>query len=126
MSDLYLVLRSRLDAVTNWVTISSDVLKEARTARGLSFEAVSRQASCSSKTYERYEKAGRLPEHMVETFADILGLEIERPTRTTTRVTIAEPISSEMVAVVERLDRVADEVEGLRRELREALAKVAI
>jgi transcriptional regulator with XRE-family HTH domain len=91
MSDLYLVLRSRLESVTSWVSLGTDVMFRARKAKGLSYEAVARQANVSSKTYERYEKRGRVPEHEVEMFADILGLEIERPARE--RVTLEPPLA---------------------------------
>jgi transcriptional regulator with XRE-family HTH domain len=101
MSDLYLVLRSRLDTVTNWVTLGTDVMKRARKAKGLSYEGVARQTNVSSKTYERYEKAGRVPEHMVEPFADVLGLEIERPGRE--RVVIGET-ESDMLALLRSVD----------------------
>jgi DNA-binding transcriptional regulator YiaG len=56
MSDLYLVLRSRLAAVAEWVYIPTDVLREARERKGLSYETMGRVLNVSSKTYERYEK----------------------------------------------------------------------
>lgn len=111
MSDLYLVLRSRLDAVTNWVAISTDVLRSARKAKGLSYEAVSRLANVSSKTYERYEKEGRLPEHSVDAFAEILGLEIDRPART--RVTVGTDPETELAALRGEVAEVREMVQAL-------------
>lgn len=118
MSELYLVLRSRLDAVTNWISLGAEVMRKARKAKGLSYEAVARLASVSSKTYERYEKLGRVPEHMVETFADILGLEIERPGRA--RITV-DPRSS----VEEQMAALQGEVAEVREMVAELLGRGA-
>lgn len=64
----------------NWVTLGTEVMREARNRKGLSYEGVARAANVSAKTYERYEKAGHVPAHLVGRFATILELEIERPT----------------------------------------------
>lgn len=104
---MYLVLKSRLESVANWQYIGSEVLKSARKQRGLSYEAVGRLANVSSKTYERYERDGRVPEHMVDKFAGILGLEIERAVPTPLTVTVGDD---------EQLP--ADDVATLLRELR--------
>src|SRR5690348_2408612 len=79
MSDLYLVLRRRLDSVPEWVYLPTSDLKAARDRAGLSYEGLARQLPVSSKTWERYEKAGRVPRHLVPKVARILGLEIETP-----------------------------------------------
>ena len=118
MSDIYLVLRNRLDAVTNWVAISTEVLKNSRKTRGLSYEAVGRLAKVSSKTYERYERDGRVPEHMVDTFAEILGLEIDRPVHSPTRVTVEGDVKDQMDALREEVA----EVRGMVAELLERTA----
>lgn len=115
MSDLYLVLRSRLEAVTNWVSLGTEVMERARKSKGLSYEAVSRQANVSSKTYERYEKAGRVPEHQISNFADILGLEIERPVRQ--RVIIEDSETIEL----DRISGLEAQVEALRLGQRQVL-----
>lgn len=117
MSDLYLVLRSRLDAVTKWVTLGTDVMKDARNARGLSYEAVSRQANVSAKTYERYEKRGQVPEHQVEAFAGILGLEIERPIRE--RVVVQERETED--AVLSALRVLDDRLQSLEAQVAESV-----
>ena len=90
MSDLYLVLRRRLEEVKNWAYIDTDVLRSARDSRGLSYEAMGRLIPTSSKTYERWEKAGRIPVELVAAIADLLDLEIERPRRERTAVTVVE------------------------------------
>lgn len=87
---MYLVLRSRLDTVKNWVDLGVTVMREARQAKGLSYEAVGRLANVSSKTYERYEKAGRVPGHELVMFASILGLEVSQPTPRPATVTAPE------------------------------------
>src|SRR4051812_6752460 len=88
MSDLYIVLRSRLEALPEWVFIDAAVLRTARERKGLSYETMARAIPVSAKTWERYEKAGRVPRHMVARIAAPLGLEIEEPEpqRVTARV----------------------------------------
>jgi transcriptional regulator with XRE-family HTH domain len=81
MSDLYLVLRRRLEDVVDWVDLGYDVLHDARKRRGLSYEAMGRQLAVASKTYERYEKAGRVPRQLLPKVAEVLDLEIEQPDR---------------------------------------------
>jgi predicted transcriptional regulator len=100
MSDLYLILRTRLEEVADWVQLGPEVMREARTRRGLSYESAARLAHISSKTYERREKAGRWPSHDVAQLAEILDLDIDQPART--QVT---------------LDREAPAVELLQRQL---------
>lgn len=79
MSDLYLVLRHRLDEVKDWVTLGQDVMKGARNSRGWSCESVARKIPVAAKTYDRWEKRGQVPISDVEKVAAILGLQIERP-----------------------------------------------
>jgi len=79
MSDLYLVLRNRLDAVAEWVAIEPAVLRAARERRGLSYETMAREIHVSAKTWERYEKAGRVPRHALRAIAEVLELEIDEP-----------------------------------------------
>src|SRR5215831_11650644 len=79
MSNLVLVLRHRLDDVKDWVIIDGAILESARLRRGLSREAVARQIPCSSKTYERYEKQGRVPRELMPKLMAILEIEIEAP-----------------------------------------------
>lgn len=80
MSDMYLVLRRRLNSVaTEWLDIPTDVVKEARKRKGLSYESAARQVPVAAKTWERWEKRGRVPLFHVDKIAQILALEIERP-----------------------------------------------
>lgn len=82
MSDLYLVLRRRLEDVAahvEWVVLGTDTLKSARNGLGYSYEAMGRQLNVSAKTYERYEKAGHVPRHMLPRVASVLELEITQP-----------------------------------------------
>jgi len=80
-ADLYLVLRSKLDMVADWVELGTPALKAARERLGLSYEGVARQIPVSSKTYERYEKRGRVPRTLLAKFAEVLQLEVEQPAR---------------------------------------------
>lgn len=90
MSDLYLVLRERLEAVAeaDWLPISTDVLVEARARVGLSTEKLAARIHVSSKTYERWEKAGRVKRASLPAIARELGLRIE--------TTELEPITVEV------------------------------
>ena|SRR3990167_1312619 len=119
MSDMYLVLRSRLQAVKQWVTIDTAVMKAARDGRGLSYEAVARQIPCSAKTYERHEKRGRVPLEQVDRYAHVLGIEIERPQFNAT-VTVDQrsegqqiaDAAERLVAAASSLERSAERIEG--------------
>lgn len=79
MSELYLTLRTRLESVTEWVYIDTDILRSARERRGLSYETMARTIPVAAKTWERYEKDGRVPRHLVMAVAKTLELEIEQP-----------------------------------------------
>lgn len=96
MSDLYLVLRHRLEDVIDWVELGTDVMRDARKRTGLSYESMSRQINVSAKTYERYEKAGRVPRQLLPKIAEELNLEIESPARQ--RVTVNPPADRETAA----------------------------
>lgn len=106
MSDLYLVLRHRLEAVPEWVYIDSAVLMEARHAQGLSYESLARQLHVSSKTWERYEKAGRIPRPLLTRVAHFLQLEVEEPEPR--RVTLAVEDEPALLAALTALDRRLD------------------
>jgi transcriptional regulator with XRE-family HTH domain len=103
VSDLYLILRRRLDHVTDWVMVETDVLREARKRLGLSYEAVARQLYVSSKTYERWEKAGRIPRPVLPRVAEILKLQIEREGQPPLALAVDDELSREIIA---RLDRI--------------------
>lgn len=112
MSDLYLVLRSRLEAVPEWVFIDTAVLKEAREARGLSYESAARELHISSKTWERYEKAGRVPRPLVPRVADVLGLEIEQPAPRRVRIEPEEIRVAALDELRDHLDARLDKIEA--------------
>jgi transcriptional regulator with XRE-family HTH domain len=115
MSDLYIVLRRRLEAVPEWVYIDSALLRAARERQGFSYETIARQIPVVSKTYERYEKAGRVPRQLLAKIAELLDLEIEEPERTRIMVEPAEPRGS-----------VRDEISSLRTEIRELDQKLDV
>lgn len=103
MSDLYLVLRNRLEAVPEWVFIDTAILRTARERKGLSYETMSREIPVASKTWERYEKAGRIPRPNLARVAEILDLEIEEPARQ--RVTVGSP-AEDREDLIDRLERI--------------------
>lgn len=124
MSDMYLVLRTRLDEVTNWVVVGTDVMKNARTALGLGYETAAHKLSVSSKTYERREKAGRWPAHEMDRLADVFNLELERPARV--RVTAREESATEVLdAILEGMAELRQEVALLRRAVEGRLPPLA-
>lgn len=136
MTDLYLVLRSRLDAVPEWVYIDTDILKTARESRGLSYETMARTVPVSAKTWERYEKAGRVPRPVLPGVAATLGLEIEEPA--VRRITVdgravdAETSFElgELRRLLERIDRKIDQLDlankfaGIEERIRDVMAEV--
>jgi transcriptional regulator with XRE-family HTH domain len=94
--------------VADWVELGTTVMKTARERLGLSYESVARQVPVSSKTYERYEKKGRVPRPLLPKIAGILQLEVEEPDRI--RVTVegdpAEVAQGELAALRTQLDRI--------------------
>lgn len=121
MSGIYLVLRSRLEELTKWITLGTDVMKGAREARGLSYESVGRLVHISSKTYERWEKRGQVPAHTLDVVAEALGLEIERASRPAVTVEETEEslpeLRQELSAEVARLRRLSDQLEAVLADL---------
>jgi hypothetical protein len=78
MSELYLVLRHRLDLVTDWVPLGEKVLRAAMKAQGFSSnERVARAIPVSTKTWERWLKRGAIPRQWLPRVAKVLALEIE-------------------------------------------------
>jgi transcriptional regulator with XRE-family HTH domain len=122
MSDLYLTLRRRLNEVAEWVDLGTDVMWDARDAKGLSRAYVARRLHVSEKTYERWEKRGAVPRHTVAAVARVLDLEIEQPTRRT--ITIAdEDEASKLDALLEMVLGLQTEVGSLRQEVRALAAR---
>lgn len=126
MSDLYLVLHSRLEPVGKrfeWVDLGPEVMLEARKRTGLSREAVSRKLNVSTKTYERYEKMGQVPRHELRSVAEVLELEIEdaEPTRLGVRL----PSEDDRLAALEeragRTEARLGEVQATVQEIRDLL-----
>jgi predicted transcriptional regulator len=121
MSDLYLVLRSRLEGVPEWVFIDSDILRAARERRGLSYETMARTLPVASKTWERYEKAGRVPRPLLAKVASQLDLEIEEPIRQRIQPTLQAEV--DLAAVLRRVEDLHAEVLDVRDLLLRWLAE---
>lgn len=115
MSELYLVLRRRLEEVTDWVALETATLKNARKSLGLSYEAMGRKLNVAAKTWERWEKAGRIPRWELARVAEILELEIERPARQRVEVLEESPDAATR----------DEELHALREELAEVRGMVA-
>lgn len=90
-----------------WVELGTDVMREARKRKGLSYEGAARQINSSAKTYERYEKSGKVPAQMVESVARTLGLEVEAsaPVRVFTEEAEAADAARLVLEVAEVNDR---------------------
>ena len=114
MSDLYIVLRNRLATVAEWVAIEPAILRAARERRGLSYETMAREIHVSAKTWERYEKAGRVPRHALRAIAAVLELEIEEPALA--RVIIAGS-DEERSAIVDRLAVIEEQLAAIDAKL---------
>jgi transcriptional regulator with XRE-family HTH domain len=108
---MYLVLRRRLSDVTDWVQLGTETMRNARKALGLSYETAARLIPVSSKTYERWEKAGRVPRHLVPKMAEVLGLEIEIPRLESVQI-------REDDTVADRLDRIERALDAINELLR--------
>jgi predicted transcriptional regulator len=107
VSDLYLILRRRLGNVRDWVEIDSDVLRAARKRQSLSYETVARRLHVSTKTYERYEKRGRVPRELLPNVAEVLELEIETAPSVPLRVAATfAPGADLAVEIITRLERI--------------------
>lgn len=100
MSELVLVLRRRLEDVVDWTHLGTDTLHTARKRKGLSYEAMGRLLNVSAKTWERWEKRGDVPRHMVTAVAGVLSLEIEEVAPLRAEVAAGE---AEQLAEVRRL-----------------------
>ena len=112
MSDMYLVLRRRLSDVTDWVELGTETMRNARKALGLSYETAARLIPVSSKTYERWEKAGRVPRHLVPKMAEVLGLEIEIPRLKSVQIREDDTIADRL----DRIEQALDAINGLLRK----------
>lgn len=111
MSNLVLILRHRLDDVANWVMVDTAVLRSARQRVGLSYEAVARQIPVSSKTYERYEKQGRVPRELMARLMAILEIEVETPSVPPLKISSEPPNHwAEVLARLERIEQLIREV----------------
>ena len=121
MSDLYLVLRRRLEDVTDWVEIGTPTLHNARKALGLSYEAMGRKLNVAAKTWERWEKAGRVPRHDLHRVADVLDLEIDWPKRT--QVSVAEEPRPEE-GRLDRLEVAAEKTTATLEHLEEGIVQI--
>jgi transcriptional regulator with XRE-family HTH domain len=62
-----------------WINMPEGVMREARQQQGLSVVATGKALGVSWKTYERWEKANRIPGNKVTAVAEALNLEIELP-----------------------------------------------
>ena len=115
-------LRSRLSVVAagDWVTIGSDVLRDAQTRLRLSNYKLASMIPVSERTWTRWREAGRVPVEHVDNVAEVLHLELERIPPKRIRVGFEQGSAVErfadavevFVAGVARLEKVADRLEA--------------
>lgn len=107
MSDLYMVLRSRLESVAEWVTLGTDVMLQAMREQGLSHERAARMIPVTEKTWRRWVAKGQVQRRDLPKVVEILNLEIEQPARR--RVVLREPVGDGVspAKLQEALDRIA-------------------
>jgi transcriptional regulator with XRE-family HTH domain len=106
-----------------WVEVGADVMLAARRRKGAGREVIARKLNVSLKTYERYERTGRVPVHQLKKVAVALGLEIVQDP--TPKVVMVKPRDEDRLAAVERIAReTRAEVMSLRREVAAFLALV--
>ena len=118
MSTLYLQLVRRIEEVAKWVPLGTDTMRSARESKGWSYETTAREIPVSSKTYERWEKRGEVPNHALEQVARVLDLSIEREERSAP-ITVLDG-GREPDADGQRLDALVarqEEIAGLVLEL---------
>jgi transcriptional regulator with XRE-family HTH domain len=76
-----------------WIDIPSDALRSARLRKGLGYEGVARLIPVASKTWMRWEKAGRVDAAAFDRVVEILDLDVEAqaaPERV--RVVVEQPM----------------------------------
>lgn len=131
MSGIYLVLRRRLEDVVDWVELGTELMWSSRKARGYSYEAMGRLLNVAAKTYERWEKRGCVPRHMLDQVAEVLDLELERPPRLSVAVADGDgvtlpPLAFEALlqtqdAMIAQLEAIATAQDAMSAQLEAAL-----
>jgi hypothetical protein len=116
MSDLYLVLRERIEEVSSWHHLGKEVLREAQQALGLSDEKLAREIPVSTRTWIRWKDRGAVPAQSLDRVAAVLGLEIER--RRPPAIEVLEGDGEEESALEEQVRELA----ARQSEVIEALA----
>lgn len=111
MSDMYVVLRSRLESVASWFNLGTPAMEEAQSRLGLSDERVAREIPVSTRTWIRWKKRGQVPVQWLPNVAKVLELEIERSERV--RVSVENGEVGD-----DRLGRIEQLLEGLLVEIR--------
>lgn len=119
---MYLTLLRRLESVATWVPLGTDVMKAARNAKGASYETIARAIPVSSKTYERWEKRGEVPNDALQRVAEALDIRVERAEKFSLTLP-ADETGGEPAAPgggderLERMEERLEEVRGLVLEL---------
>lgn len=95
----------------DWLEVGRDVMESARAERGLSMEAAARALHISSRTYDRHEKAGRIPRYQISDYARVLGLEIIEPEKRRVDLPLEEATTAELLEEVRRQGEVLARLE---------------
>lgn len=113
MSELYLVLRRRLEAVAEWVHIGTEEMQAAQDGLGLSNERLAAKLFIVSKTWERWKAKGAVPRGQLPLVASVLGLEVEAAAPV--RVFTEEEGAADEAATLARIDRRLQRIEEALR-----------
>jgi transcriptional regulator with XRE-family HTH domain len=106
-----------------WINISSEALREARIRKDLSYEGIARLIPVASKTWMRWEKAGRVDAAAFERVVEILNLDVqmEAPPERVTVVVPERPTDGTAFAIM--LDRRFAELQAEIKELKSLIEK---
>lgn len=96
--------------MVDWVELGTETMRDSRKRKGFSYETMGRLLSVAAKTYERYEKAGRVPRHLLGALATVLDLEIEEAAPRRVVVPVGAEADAGLRAAIEeireRLERI--------------------
>ncbi|HXJ68160.1 MAG TPA: hypothetical protein VNM39_04590 [Verrucomicrobiae bacterium] len=121
MSDIYVVLRSRLEKVASWINLGTEAMEGAQRRLGLSDERVAREIPVSTRTWIRWRQRGQVPVQWLPNVAKVLDLELEQAQRVRVHVNgdESEPTSDDQIAALR------EEVAGMRAMVEELLRRGA-
>lgn len=120
MSELYLVLKRRLDSVAEWVELGTDEMQAAQNRLGLSNERLAPKLYIASKTWERWKKRGAVPRRELERVASVLGMVVETTQPVTLNLPEGGATAAEFSRLRSELAKIAADFAALEAQVLEA------